>query len=193
MRVTSVVVIVSSLSSFYYCNAESTPNKNRVVHQNNNEEEAYTLYPDLNEERPSRRQLQDKSMATASPSYYPTLSPTFESMSMQAAARNAEDQHDAAMLNVNPPKKKAAPKKKNAPKSSLVKPNLGNVVDVVDEDAGGLADQVSHPNHASHPSLVRVAEVVVALSNQQMMPVSAAVLTEIPMDMILKTAQFKLI
>ena len=121
MRVTSIVVIVSSLSSFYYCNAESTPNKNRVVHQNNNEEEAYTLYPDLNEERPSRRQLQDKSMATASPSYYPTLSPTFESMSMQAAARNAEDQHDAAMLNVNPPKKKAAPKKKNAPKSSKTK------------------------------------------------------------------------
>ena len=60
MKVTSIIVIVSSLSSFYYCNAESAPNpnKNRVVHQNNNEE-AYTLYPDLYEERTSRRQLQD--------------------------------------------------------------------------------------------------------------------------------------
>ena len=89
-------------------------------------------------------------------------------------------------------RRKLLPRRK--PLLSPVKPNLGNVVDVVDEDAGagGLADQVSHPNHASHPSLLRVAEVVV-LNHQLMMLVSAEALTEISMDMILKTAQFKLI
>ena len=175
MKVTSLIIIVSFLSSFY-CNAESAPNKdNRVVNLDNDKEETYTLYPDLDEERPNRCHLQDKSM------------------SMQAA------------VNANPPKKKAAPKKKTAPKSSKSKSSKSTSCTSSKSSKSSSSRSGRSGSSSSRSSRCSKSSKSSSKSSksssdsrdgrrierhQLMMAVSTAVLIVIPMNMIRKTALF---